>query len=44
MHKLSEAQTCTNLLTSEVKSILFDYFETHQHYVWAKHLAPLGFI
>lgn len=40
MHKLSEAQTCTNLLTSEGKSILFYYFEMDPHNMWAKYLAP----
>lgn len=39
MHKLSEAQTWTNLSTSEVKSILL-YFKMGQHYMWAKLLAP----
>lgn len=33
-------KTCTNLLTSEGKSILFYYFEMDPHYMWAKYLAP----
>lgn len=39
MHKLSEAQTWANLLTSVVKSILFDCFEM-DHHTGAKLLTP----